>query len=212
MQIVFKKIIGTFALLAIVMGGVAIAVPSDARADFINTLFGLNVDGIVGEIDDSMLVLYTNGSDPLYIYLNYRTNIVRGPIHPGDSVKVVARVSGDGHITARLVKKTDDGQYGISGPVIVREAKFLYKTDDYFVVKNNLGEIRFTYTPSTRFIRATLHDLQEGDHVRVTGRDNGTEFVARLVIAEKRVKGYYEEYNGGEKQKRKSRPDRYRRW
>ena len=184
MSLISKKIAGTLFLLAVIAGGSFAAMPEEVRATFINSIFGLNVDGIVDQINDSMLILLTNGSEPLYINISNRTRIINGPVQPGDQVKVIARISGNGNITARIIRRANEGQYGTKGdPVIVQKANVVSKGDDFLVVESNVGEITFAITPRTRFVRKSFEHLEPGDMVRVIGRDSGSEFVARLVIS-----------------------------
>lgn len=192
MSTLVKKSIGTFVFLGLIFSAVAFTVPADARAQFINSMFGLVADGVVAEIDGDSLVLLTSGAEPIEMAITYRTRIVRGPVEAGDQVKVTARVR-NGETTALVIKKTGTGPgYGHAGDrVLVSKAKVVSKDGDSFTVESSVGVITFEVTASTRFYRTSFSNLEEGDWVKVIGEDSGDAFVARLVLGERKHRYSY---------------------
>lgn len=192
MNSLVKKSIGTLAFLGVIVGAVAISVPTDARAQFINTVFGLVADGVVLDIDSDSITIGTAGTDPIVMAITSRTRIIRGPIEDGDTVKVTARVRG-GEIQARIIKKTGMGPgYGFEGDrVIVSKAKVIDKGPDYFVVQSSATNIAFSLTSKTRFFRGNFPSLEEGDWVKVIGEDGGDIFLARYVFIQQHGKKKY---------------------
>lgn len=181
-----KKVIGTLALVALLVGGVVAAAPADARATFIDSIFSMTVDGVAGDVSATSLTLFTSGTEPIDIVINNRTHISRGPVETGDQVRVIAKVR-NGVVTATLIKVTGTGpSYGTRGDaVVVDNATVRSKTADSFTVESNGAVSTFKVTNATRFFKKTFAQLRVGDEVQVIGRDTGSEFVAKIVHVKK---------------------------
>jgi hypothetical protein len=190
---IFKKTIGTLALVAVLAGGVFAVSPADARATFIDSFFNVVIDGVAGDVSGSSMTLFTSGTEPIQVQITGRTRIVRGPIQSGDQVKVTAKVR-NGVVTASVIKVTGEGpSYGTRGDkVVVDKALVVSRTHDSFTVESNGIVSTFRVTNATRFFKRTQAQLKVGDEVQVIGTDTGRGFVAKIVY----VKNYRNHWRG----------------
>jgi hypothetical protein len=182
----FKKAIGTFTLFSIMLGVFLIS-STNVRAQYMEIINTIVMDGYIDSIDGSGFVLVNSGVDFLSLKVDnntfFTTNKDFSDLSVGDWVKVIAKTK-NGEATAKTVRILDECGYGKQGkPVVIHDVKLVEKTSNKLVVRTNSNAlVTFAITTATKYVGTTFADLELGDEIKIIGTDSGANFMAKLVI------------------------------
>jgi hypothetical protein len=203
----YKKIVGTFVFLFMILG-ISLIGYYFTQAKFINNQNLLEFDGLLtntlSDNGDYSISLKTSGAGTITVIANGSTNYV-GSLTYGDidkainippfnhnmRLRVVADIVGN-QAYAKSVKRIDGEGYGFAGDHVQIARATVTGIDipgKKLIVDSGVAMITFHINNSTGFSGTTFSTLQIGEVVQIHGRDSGSYFLANLVVLkEKKIK------------------------